>query len=409
MKTIVSNECRSRLRHAAMNGSIIARDILEELKKGADSAEVIRGTVNYLSTKRIKVKCGDYTKVKIRFTACGKNLRHKDFPDRLNPQAPWLPENRMDLEPSSFVELFKNLPAYEGRDIEYFCSAITLDSRVNIRIHSSADGFFDAYNEGNYSPESQYGETTLHNSCMRDEDMAKKAAGFYTNFAGARIIVARDSANNVLGRAIVWPKATFRYEEEQVSVSVIDRIYFSHLFVIDLILGFAQREGIHLRKKTNDNSSPLSFEVLNTHPYLKLEKGESLTGLKLTVATCSGKWHKGGVPYLDTFYHIGACKDRQRLELTNHSTDRVLAQARSTNGAADSCMGFCARCGKVHMEINQSLCDKCRSEVFTETDFGTVVSGKLVKYRNENYPAFLFRKGHPLPSLLMYNLLNSLL
>lgn len=107
MKLNVSNELKSRLMHAAENGSVIAKDILSEVKKNVPVEEVIRGSYNFFSTKRKRTEAGTFKKIRIVFTACNKDLGHPNFPDRNNPQAPWFPENRTDLEPSTFVELFK--------------------------------------------------------------------------------------------------------------------------------------------------------------------------------------------------------------------------------------------------------------------------------------------------------------
>ena len=52
MKLNVSNELKSRLMHAAENGSVIAKDILLEVKKNVPVEEIIRGTYNCFSTKR---------------------------------------------------------------------------------------------------------------------------------------------------------------------------------------------------------------------------------------------------------------------------------------------------------------------------------------------------------------------
>ena len=48
MKLNVSNELKSRLMHAAENGSVIAKDILLEVKKNVPVEEIIRGTYNLL-------------------------------------------------------------------------------------------------------------------------------------------------------------------------------------------------------------------------------------------------------------------------------------------------------------------------------------------------------------------------
>ena len=96
--------------------------------------------------------------------------------------------------------------------------------------------FLDAYLGANYSSITDNDISTLHNSCMRYEDKARNAADFYANFAGAGILVAKDKSNNVLGRAVVWKKAVWNETGmPAVQVSVLDRIYTSHAFVMDLI------------------------------------------------------------------------------------------------------------------------------------------------------------------------------
>ena len=58
MKLNVSNELKSRLTHAAENGSVIAKDILSEVKKNVPVEEVIRGSYNFFSTKRKRTEAG---------------------------------------------------------------------------------------------------------------------------------------------------------------------------------------------------------------------------------------------------------------------------------------------------------------------------------------------------------------
>ena len=123
MRLYASNELKSRLTHAAANGSVIAADILSELKKNRPAQEIIRGSYNFLSTKRKWTDCGSFRKIRIVFTAFNKDPEHPNFPDRNNPQAPWFPENRTDLEPSTFIEQFKNLREYTSCEINYFRSA----------------------------------------------------------------------------------------------------------------------------------------------------------------------------------------------------------------------------------------------------------------------------------------------
>ena len=126
MRLYASNELKSRLTHAAANGSVIAADILSELKKNRPAQEIIRGSYNFLSTKRKWTDCGSFRKIRIVFTAFNKDPEHPNFPDRNNPQAPWFPENRTDLEPSTFIEQFKNLPLRNKGCKSSICEIYTL-------------------------------------------------------------------------------------------------------------------------------------------------------------------------------------------------------------------------------------------------------------------------------------------
>ncbi|HCO66449.1 MAG TPA: hypothetical protein DIT04_01645 [Dysgonomonas sp.] len=74
------------------------------MRSGKDVSEVIRGSANYFSTKRKKTTYDNYASVKIVFTACTKDTTSKNFPDRLNPQAPWFLENRTGVNPSTFSQ-----------------------------------------------------------------------------------------------------------------------------------------------------------------------------------------------------------------------------------------------------------------------------------------------------------------
>lgn len=163
MKTIVSDDLKVRLNFASINGSVIATDILEQLRQNKNVTEIIRGTSNYFSTKRVKSSAGEYVKMKVVFTACTKDLNNKNFPDRQNPKAPWFAENRTNLEPSTFVGCFKELSDYSSEDMEYFANAICVSSKVEIKICDKMNDFVDAYIGDNYIPFAQYSDNgTLH-------------------------------------------------------------------------------------------------------------------------------------------------------------------------------------------------------------------------------------------------------
>nr|WP_303917971.1 hypothetical protein [Bacteroides intestinalis] len=400
MKLNVSNEFKIRLSNAAANGSVIAEDILAELKKNPDVREIIRGSYNYFSTKRKRTRHENFSKIRIVFTACSKDLTHPNFPDRNNPQAPWFPENRADIEPSTLVNIFKNLRDYTSKELEYFGSALCTESKVTVKIYSRMQDFMDAYLFENYSPVTDTDESTLHNSCMRYEDRARNAADFYTNFAGAKILIAKDEGGNILGRAIVWDKAKWKKEDgSEQGISLLDRIYTSHTFVLDLLREQARSLGINFRKRYNDFSHPTDCIVLNPPEDTELITDAALCA-QLKVEVPASKWHKKGTPYLDTFYSVFLVNGK--LELCNYENSNRIASCRGVGGYADKIRKVCPGCGKIHNTSETVFCNECYSGLYTSTIFGTVLKGSAVQYKGKTYPSVLFKKGRPIAPFRQY-------
>ena len=397
MKTIVSEELKSRLTNTAANGSIIAKDILAELKKNADVSEIIRGSANYFSTKRRKCDFPGYQKVKIIFTACTKDLTNPNFPDRNNPEAPWFTENRTDIEPSTFIEYFRNLPDYRLEDIDYFINAISINSKVSVKLYDKMSDFYEAYLGENYSGIAQYGESSLHSSCMRSETTSRNAADFYFNFAGAKIIIARDAEKNILGRAIVWKNVVCGDDDPEITLSVLDRIYYSHDFIIKIIRNYAQSIGIALRRKHNDNSSGHVFIAMNNVSEYKIKEGNEYIDSSLKIKVPATQWHKHGATYIDTFYSICLFGDGN-FYLRNDSDDDCFAICRNTNGYAGKSYEICPSCGALHGS-DEVLCSDCTDKHIVKTAFGMMFFGKAIKYKGKEYPDFLFKRGKPLPNL----------
>ena len=162
------------------------------------------------------------------------------------------------------------------------------------RLHTGMNDFLDAYQESNYSSITDGDTSTLHNSCMRYEDKARNAADFYANFAGAGILVARDEGNNVIGRAVVWRKAVWNTTGmPAIQVSVLDRIYTSHAFVMDLIRKQAGSLGINLRKKYNDYTHPEDFISMSQIPGMAEEPGTEVHVRLSVKVPASGGTRKG--------------------------------------------------------------------------------------------------------------------
>lgn len=393
MKTIVSDDLKVRLNFASINGSVIATDILEQLRQNKDVTEVIRGTSNYFSTKRVKSSAEEYIKMKIVFTACTKDLTNEHFPDRQNPKAPWFAENRTNLEPSTFVGYFKELPEYSSEDMDYFANAICVSSKIEIKMYDKMNDFIDAYIGDNYVPFAQYGDnSTLHNSCMRHANLVYRLGDFYSNFAGASILVARDSENNVLGRAIVWKKATGVFDGEEKEVSVLDRVYYSHSFVMKLIIQYAQNNGINLRKTFNDYTHRIQFTVLNPVERVVMHVGKNIEQL-LNICVPASKWHKKGTPYMDTFCCVNITEDG-KVQLSNQTTERCVATCQQTSGIARHSRYICPSCGDVHSD-DEDLCATCRRRLIEKTIFGDMLIGNVKSYNDVKYPASFFEKGKP--------------
>lgn len=401
MKTIVSNELKLRLTNAAYNGSVIAADILKELKENKDVSEIIRGTANYFSTKKIKNSTSIPIKMKVVFTTCTKDLTNENFPDHDNPEAPWFKENRQDIEPSTFIAYFKNLPDYSDEEKSYFANVICVNGKVEVKMYGRMEDIAEAYNGENYASYAQAGESTLHTSCMRHDYLYGYVADFYYHFAGAKIIIAKDAEGYILGRAILWENAIRMLHGTPIKLSVLDRVYYTHSFVMKMIYDYAEKIGVNLRKKRNDACTEKQFVLMNeTEALPDAQIGVNIQDLRLSIRVPASKWHKKGAPYIDTFKYLNAT-DNGGLELSNTETGMNIAKCENIDGVASQRQHYCPSCGKVFYG-SEALCPECLEKYSTFTLFGRVFQGKTTKYNDADYPAFMFAKGKPTPQLSTY-------
>lgn len=401
MKVVVKDELRTRLTCAAQNGSIVARDILAEIRANKDVSETIRGKANYFATKRKRHNTeSGCVKIKVVFTCCNKDISNEHFSDRNNPQAMWYSENRTEIEPSTFVSCFKNLPEYTSEEIEYFINAICVTSKVSVKLYDKMSDFEEAYLAANYTPVVQIGESTLHNSCMRHDYTARNAADFYYNFAGAKIVIAKDSEGHIMGRAIVWPKTIHSKENEAYECSFLDRVYYSHSFIIKMIYDYAEDIGINLRKQCNDYCSMESFVVMNAPDGYPSGQGETIEQAHITVKVPASKWHKKGAPYLDTLAYL-SLNPEGTLSLSNRESTAAIAMCRSTEGYATRIRHYCPKCGKLHGN-DHILCRTCYNELFQDTFLGSSIIEKLARYKNLTVPSSFLKRGRPNATFRLY-------
>ena len=76
--------------------------------------------------------------------------------------------------------------------------------------------------------------------------------------------------------------------------------------------------------------------------------------VSLTVKVPACRWHKKGVPYLDTFYSLHLTDGN--LELRNTEGDTSIATCRSTEGRANRRKYVCPKCGKIHPFPDMAFC-----------------------------------------------------
>ena len=235
MKLNVSNELKSRLTHAAENGSVIAKDILSEVKKNVPVEEIIRGPTIF-STKRKRTEAGTFKKIRIVFTACNKDLGPSQFPGP-EQSAGTLVSGEPDRSGTVHVyRAVQNLGPYHPMK----STISAAPSRWTAKSQSGCmtcmnDFFMGAYLESNYSPIS---DGTIQPAQLLYGDMKDKgnATRISMPISQGQNTCGKDDSSNVVGRAIVWNEITlWKSINTPIAASLLDRIYSSHAFVIELI------------------------------------------------------------------------------------------------------------------------------------------------------------------------------
>nr|DAV38620.1 MAG TPA: Protein of unknown function (DUF2089) [Caudoviricetes sp.] len=403
MKAILSKELKHRIECASKNGSVIATKIINELKFHKDVREIISGKGNYFNSLRVVSREDSCTKLKINISYCNKDLDSDLFPDKGNPEAPFFPENRNVIGAGSFALSFKSLNNTSDEDVDYFSQAMCVNSKIKISIYDKMSDFERAYLGENYYQYGQFGnDSSLHKSCMRYDDKAVAAADFYRNFAGCRILIAETSDNQILGRAIIWDNVIFELNGEGAKLSLIDRVYSCFPFINKMILNYAYKEGIQMKKARNTYDSQNQFTVLADEVNISgtsMSEGYEVY-LKAKTYVPKIRWHKSGAPYLDTF-SVLTSEDGNRLVLTNDENCLKIARFRSTDGTAELIRYVCPVCGKINSN-NEYYCSlDCKEKISSvQTLFGHAFVSGVKKYKGKYYPAIFFEKGKPTEAFL---------
>jgi hypothetical protein len=403
MKLIITEALKSRLRIAASNGSIIARDVLAEINKRNNTAKMLRGNFNNFNIKSYHKKNGDggcgtggeIISTRLVITCCNKSINNPNFPDYKNPNAAWLPRNRTELNLASFVDCFVNLPKYESDDMTYFNNVFTINKKVTVRKLDKHVGFLTAYAAENYAKSVQNTDLTLWNSCMRSSPACDIAADFYGNLCKAKIIVAQDEDGYVYGRALLWENLETR---KYGKVSLIDRIYYTHDCIATMMLDYAKKTGVTFRKRHNTYDSQLEVQNLNCD---KLDPDQTIC-LKFQRRIQFSKWYGFGVPYMDTLDYITVINNR--LYLTNYRTKNSVVYMKNTGGYAQTYKSTCPICGAVIEDA--LLCPNCEKNNSKETEFGRIWNTNLVSYMDNSVPSLCFKNGAPRRALKNWTVLK---
>lgn len=404
MKAKFSDALRKRLESSAHNGSVIARDILKASRK--HMSQLTTSNANYFDSIRLTNGTdSEQTKMRIRITYCDKDLNNPHFPDRGNPQAPYLPENRKRCEPSTFAAFFLDMSNYSSDDKNFFHWSLCCSSKITVVADQSIDGIYKAYNYEHYASFCQEDYNTLGHSCMRGGDTSRVAADFYSNFAGCTVLRAVDEEGLTWGRAMVWNDVDFVYGGcMNIHGSFLERVYFTYDFVRVMIVNKAKEMGIMFRKYVNDYSSQMKFTPLTDFmdEDMVIHEAGELMVMQAAKTVPANTWHKHGAPYLDTMFYVDIHDGN--LVLTNDAGNDYIASCRSTCGYADRNSHICPVCGKVHHTGNEgSICSECRNKLFKYTALGDTYAGKgFTEYKGNLVPKEYMKGRKPTDNYQMY-------
>ncbi len=368
MKNInYSEDFAKRMNNAAKNGSKVCEAIMTALKKPNNVRDEVKA--NYLTTVRVahgttSTNYGAAFK-SIKITACSKDFSNENNPEHGSPVGMWRPQNRCDISLRNIAGFFTEFPTFTDADFAYACEALIMDEPVKPVILSGMDKINAAYDVANYVAVCGKNDTLWH-SCMRYPEMAAIAGDFYANFCGAEIIVAKGViSGSVYGRAIIWPKVSFRMGDTKFEGSFLDRVYFVNDAVRQMIVKQAAAAGVQYRKLRNTYTDKDTF----------VEMASEIAFTAMAYVTVPKiKWHNHGAPYVDTF---SCLKYNNGFSLENFDSASTVATLQHTNGSGAECRCICPICGKPH--FNNYLCDDCMTKYVKSTVVGYIFVGKMKK------------------------------
>lgn len=120
------------------------------------------------------------------------------------------------------------------------------------------------YNNENYDTEAPKG--TLIPSCMGHSNRAK-FLDIYVNSENVSMLVILSETNKVLGRALLWDNVSFKERGSEVEVHngrFMDRVYYTHEWVLHKFIDWAKNEKIFFKKtQSHDDSTRFINPISN--------------------------------------------------------------------------------------------------------------------------------------------------
>lgn len=193
----------------------------------------------------------------------------------------WSRENRKTIKIGRFVRNWispESLKTVKDHEIAKFSAYF--ESHFSSHIKLELVSCHDSYKSKNHFENLDYG------SCMMDEPV-----GDFYDRIGVQSLVAIDTKNDnkFLGRALLWHNVMS--EDETMTFSFIDRLYYRDAVVLELFKAYAKENGYYFRESFDDDTG-----------YISLLKGDEVSSEMLI------KWYIPisisdipFYPFLDTF------------------------------------------------------------------------------------------------------------
>lgn len=219
-------------------------------------------------------------------------------------------ENKTRIKSGRFVSMLSGDGQYSAREIELFVNKFKSISEYN-RIKANfvlgeGEDFEFAYNTENYQDRTG----SLNGSCMNNVGLDRLKL-YVDNPTKIKILMLKDNDGKLLGRSVIWKNAFIREGEsaedrnnsETFKNTIVDRIYTTQDYYINIFEKYASEKGWYVRQGGLDFKRPdgevskcrvkcnlKEFEFGN-YPYLDTMRSVSKNG------TISNKRWKGEVRF----------------------------------------------------------------------------------------------------------------